>query len=241
MTQIIPAIDLVGGHCSRLVQGDFSRMTSYSESPLEMARRFSSCGVRRIHIVDLDGAKEGRPVNLDVLRNISREVSLDIEWGGGIKTRQDIESALEAGAGHIICGTIAVKEPEKFASWLETYGPDKIILGADVRGLETATHGWTEGSGIEIFDLVGKFVPALSELIVTDISRDGMLEGPALDLYSKIMKAFPSLILTASGGVGSMADIAWLEKAGVPKVIVGKAIYENKISLEDIKLWLQRG
>ena len=224
-----------------MVQGDFNRMSSYTDSPLEMALRFEGSGIRRIHIVDLDGARDGRPVNLHILEDISRSVNLDIEWGGGIKSAQDIDSVLNAGAGHVICGTVAARNPDLFSSWLDSYPPGRIILGADVRGLEVATHGWTKGSGTDIFSLVGQFLPFLTELIVTDIARDGMLGGPAVELYSRIMKAFPTLTLTASGGVGSMDDISSLEEAGVPRVIVGKAIYEQKISMEEIKSWLQRG
>ncbi|MBR4755975.1 MAG: 1-(5-phosphoribosyl)-5-[Bacteroidales bacterium] len=241
MIQIVPAIDLIGGRCARLSQGDFNRMTSYTDSPAGMVSKYAESGVRRIHVVDLDGARMGRPENLPLLRDLASAGSVDIEWGGGIKSRKDVEAALEAGAGHVICGTMAVKDPELFMDLLASFGPDKIILGADVRGLEVATRGWTEGSGTGLFELVGRFLPGLAELIVTDISRDGMFTGPAVGLYSEIMEAFPGLTLTASGGVGSMDDIARLDAAGVPRVIVGKAIYENKISMEDIRLWSQRG
>lgn len=241
MIQIVPAIDLIGGRCARLSQGDFNRKTTYPDSPVEMVSKYIGSGVTRIHVVDLDGARAGRPENLGLLRDLASIGTVDIEWGGGIKSRKDVEAALEAGAGHVILGTMAVKDPELFKDLLSCFGPGRIILGADVRGLEVATHGWTEGSGTDIFELVRRFVPALSELIVTDISRDGMFSGPALGLYSRIMDTFPDIILTASGGVGSVDDIARLDAAGIPRVIVGKAVYENRISMEDIRLWSQKG
>ena len=237
MIQVIPAIDLIGGICVRLSQGDFSRKTTYEAGPAEMVSLFLGRGLRSIHIVDLDGAREGRPVNLDVLRQVSMLGNADIEWGGGIKTRQDVQSVLDAGASRVICGTMAVKDPSLFAGLLEGFGPDRIVLGADVRGREVSVRGWMENGGIDIFTLLRSFIPPLKEVIVTEISRDGMLCGSELGLYEELMNIFPDISFTASGGVGCLEDIRRLEKLGVGKVIVGKALYEGRIKLEEISPW----
>ncbi|MBQ6185368.1 MAG: 1-(5-phosphoribosyl)-5-[Bacteroidales bacterium] len=237
MIQVIPAIDLIGGKCVRLSQGDFSRKTTYEAGPAEMVSLFLGRGLRSIHIVDLDGAREGRPVNLDVLRQVSMLGNADIEWGGGIKTRQDVQSVLDAGASRVICGTMAVKDPSLFACLLEEFGPDRIVLGADVRGREVSVRGWMENGGIDIFTLLRSFIPPLKEVIVTEISRDGMLCGSELGLYEELMNIFPDISFTASGGVGCLEDIRRLEKLGVGKVIVGKALYEGRIKLEEISPW----
>lgn len=241
MIQVIPAIDIIGGRCVRLSQGDYSRKTSYDDSPLAMATRFLDSGIRTVHIVDLDGAIEGYPVNLNQLKSISALKGLDIEWGGGMKNREDVESVLEAGASRAICGTMAVRNPEVFSGLLEEFGPDRIVLGADVRGREVAVNGWTENTGVDLFDLIESFLPNLWNVIVTEISRDGMLCGPDVELYDDILYEFPEISLSASGGISSAGDIAALEKAGVPKVIVGKALYEGRISLEEIARWSPRG
>ena len=241
MIQVIPAIDIIGGRCVRLSQGDYSRKTSYDDSPLAMATRFLDSGIRTVHIVDLDGAIEGYPVNLNMLKSISALKGLDIEWGGGMKSREDVESVLEAGASRAICGTMAVRNPEVFSGLLEEFGPDRIVLGADVRGREVAVNGWTENTGVDLFDLIESFLPNLWNVIVTEISRDGMLCGPDVELYDDILYEFPEISLSASGGISSAGDIAALEKAGVPKVIVGKALYEGRISLEEIARWSPRG
>ncbi len=237
MIQVIPAIDLIGGKCVRLSQGDFSRKTTYEAGPAEMVSFFLGRGLRSIHIVDLDGAREGRPVNLDVLRQVTMLGNADIEWGGGIKTRQDVQSVLDAGASRVICGTMAVKDPSLFAGLLEEFGPDRIVLGADVRGREVSVRGWMENGGIDIFTLLRSFIPPLKEVIVTEISRDGMLCGSELGLYEELMNIFPDISFTASGGVGCLEDIRRLEKLGVGKVIVGKALYEGRIKLEEISPW----
>ncbi len=238
MIQIIPAIDLIDGRCVRLSQGDFSRKAEYGASPVDMARRFEDAGVSRIHLVDLDGAREGRPCNLRTLEKIASACSVETEWGGGIKTAADIESAFSAGAGEIICGTVAVKSPELFQQWLDRYG--KLILGADVRGRKVSTDGWLKDSDTDIFSLAGSF-SGLREVIATQIDRDGMLGGPDIELYKELCARFPSMTFIASGGVGSMADIEALDEAGVPRAIVGKAIYENRISLKEIESWCARG
>ena len=241
MIQVIPAIDIIGGRCVRLSQGDYSRKTSYDDSPLAMATRFLDSGIRTVHIVDLDGAIEGYPVNLNLLKSISALKGLDIEWGGGMKSREDVESVLEAGASRAICGTIAVRNPEVFSGLLEEFGPDRIVLGADVRGREVAVNGWTENTGVDLFDLIESFLPNRWNVLVTEISRDGMLCGPDVELYDDILYEFPEISLSASGGISSAGDIAALEKAGVPKVIVGKALYEGRLSLEEIARWSPRG
>ena len=206
-----------------------------------MATRFLDSGIRTVHIVDLDGAIEGYPVNLNLLKGISALEGIDIEWGGGMKSREDVESVLEAGASRAICGTMAVRNPEVFSGLLEEFGPDRIVLGADVRGREVAVNGWTENTGVDLFDLIESFLPNLWNVIVTEISRDGMLCGPDVELYDDILYEFPEISLSASGGISCVADIAAVEKTGVPKVIVGKALYEGKISLEEIARWSPRG
>ena len=237
MIQVIPAIDLIGGRCVRLSQGDFNRETCYDTSPERMAASFLENGLRSVHVVDLDGARLGAPANLDVLKRLSRIEGLEIEWGGGIKGRDDVCSVLEAGASRVICGTMAVRAPLVFKGLLEEFGSGRIVLGADVRGREVSVHGWTESSGMDIMTLIGSFLPSLKEVIVTEISRDGMLCGAELGLYMDLMAAFPGITLTASGGVGNMDDIRALDSAGVPRVIVGKALYEGTIKLEEIALW----
>ena len=238
MIQIVPAIDLMNGRCVRLCQGDFAQKKEYSAAPEEMAAMFADAGVRRIHIVDLDGAKAGRPCNLGVLSRIASTVRAEIEWGGGIKTEEDVRAVFSAGATNVICGTVAVKEPELFRRWLEIF--PGMVLGADVRGASLATDGWMKDSGKDISALVRSF-PALKELVVTQISRDGMLAGPDLELYRRLKEEFPGIVLTASGGVGSMADVAALQECGADRAIVGKAIYENRITMEDIESWCAKG
>ena len=242
MIQIIPAIDIIGGACVRLSQGDFGRQETYDVSPVEMACRFAAAGLSRIHLVDLEGAKDGRPRNLKVLSEIRSAVPMEIEWGGGINKEDHVEMALECGADHVVIGSTAVKEPLKFIKWLRKHGGFRIILGADVRDGLVAVHGWQESSSLKIADLLDRMVPeGLEEVIVTDISRDGMLEGPSVPLYTSLMKEYPGLTFTVSGGISSMDDIKSLDMLGLPRVIVGKALYRNLITLEEISTWLQRG
>ena len=241
MIRVIPAIDIIGGRCVRLSQGDFDRTTVYSASPSEMAGQFAECGFGLIHAVDLDGAKAGRPVNIETLRLLSESGVERIEWGGGIKSREDIKTVLEAGASRVVCGTMAVKDPGLFRECLEEFGTDRIVLGADVRGAKVAVSGWLETSGKDIQDLVGEFLPTLSQVIVTDISRDGMLTGANVGLYRDLIKLFPTVTFTASGGIGTVDDIKALEDARVEAVIVGKALYEGRIKLEDLQRWSRKG
>ncbi|MCM1448804.1 MAG: 1-(5-phosphoribosyl)-5-[(5-phosphoribosylamino)methylideneamino]imidazole-4-carboxamide isomerase [Clostridiales bacterium] len=233
--EIIPAIDIIDGECVRLTQGDYGSKKAYDITPVEMARRYELAGITRLHLVDLNGAKAGKPCNLPTLREIASSCNLDIEWGGGIKTPKDLEEALEAGATHIIIGSLAVKQPQIVEQWLRKYGGDKIVLGADVRNGKVAVSGWLEESSLSINDLIEHFIPhGLEEVIVTDISKDGMLQGPSTQLYVQLMELYPQLTFTVSGGISSINDIIELDSLGLPRVIVGKAIYENNITIEEI-------
>lgn len=236
MIEIIPAIDIINGKCVRLSQGDYEQKTEYAISPVEMARQYADVGVRRLHLVDLDGAKASRPCNLDSLREIASLGLLDIEWGGGIKSRQHLEEVFEAGAGHAIIGSLAVKQPELMEQWLKEFGSEKIILGADLRDGKVSVSGWLEDSELTIDEIISRFLPyGLKEVIVTDISKDGMLQGPNTQLYVDLANRFPEIIFTVSGGISSIEDIDTLDSHGLPRVIVGKAIYENRIPLSLIK------
>lgn len=232
MIKIIPAIDLIDGKCVRLSQGDYGRRKTYSDSPLDVARHFEDCGVTMLHLVDLDGAKSSFPRNQKILESIAAHTSLQVEFGGGIKDRTALVSVFNAGAYRAVCGSVACTDPGNFISWLREFGSEKIVLGADVRDGLVAVNGWLEKTSVTADDLLAGFVPdGLQSVIVTDISRDGMLSGPAIPLYRELMEKFPGIQVIASGGVGSMSDIEALDGAGVPAVIVGKAIYEGKIKL----------
>lgn len=236
---IIPAIDLMDGKCVRLTQGDYGQKKEYSADPAETALHFEDCGIKRLHVVDLDGARAHQPCNLKVLEELASKTSLDIEWGGGIKDESSLKTVLDTGAARAICGSIAADEPEKFTSWLRKYGPSRIILGADIRNGKIATHGWLKDSGIPIDDLIRRFMQdGLRQMICTDISKDGMLEGPDFSLYTGLKQRWPELDVTLSGGISSMEDIAKAEKLGLHSVITGKAIYEGKITLKEIQEWL---
>ena len=207
-----------------------------------MAKRYEDVGVRRLHLVDLDGARAGVPQNLRNLEQIASATSLDVEWGGGVRSRESIASVLNAGAAGVICGSLALQEPRLFSAFLKEYGEERIILGADISGGKIATKGWLELSSSTIEEVIELFLKdGLKRVICTDISKDGMLQGPAVELYSALMERFPAMHLTASGGVGSMADLENLEAAGVPAAIVGKAIFEERITLKEIERWQLRG
>ena len=239
-TVIIPAIDLMDGKCVRLTQGDYGQKKEYSADPLDMAMQYADCGVTRLHVVDLDGAKAKKPCNLAVLERIATRTSLDVEWGGGIKDASALRSALDAGAGRIICGSIAVDDRAAFSQWLAQFGPSRIILGADVRDGKVATHGWLKDSGLTLDELMSWYVPCgLNQMICTDISKDGMLQGPDFDFYAGLKDSLPSVDVTLSGGVGSMSDLIKAEEMGLHSVIVGKAIYEGRITLKELESWLQ--
>jgi phosphoribosylformimino-5-aminoimidazole carboxamide ribotide isomerase len=234
--EIIPAIDIIGGKCVRLAQGDYERKTVYNENPLEVAQMFEDAGIRRLHLVDLDGAKAKHIVNYKVLEQIASQTNLIIDFGGGLKSDKDLEIAFDSGAAMVTGGSIAVKEPETFLSWLGKFGSEKIILGADAKDGMIAVSGWQEETELPVIDFISGFhEKGISKVISTDISRDGMLTGPAFELYSEIMKTFSDVEIIASGGIASMDDIFNLAEMGVPGVITGKAIYEGKISLKEVE------
>jgi phosphoribosylformimino-5-aminoimidazole carboxamide ribotide isomerase len=236
---IIPAIDLIDAKCVRLSQGDYSQKTIYNENPLEVAKMFEDTGIKRLHLVDLDGAKAKHIVNYKVLDTIAAKTSLVIDFGGGLKSNEDLRVAFECGAQMVTGGSIAVKDRETFIHWIETYGAGKIILGADARDKKIAVSGWQEVSELPILDFIGGYISeGIQQVISTDIDRDGMLSGPSTDLYREILKKFPGLVLIASGGISSMKDIHLLNEMGVPGVITGKAIYENRISLKEISKFI---
>lgn len=235
--QIIPAIDLIEGKCVRLTQGDYQQQKIYNENPVEVAKSFEAAGLKKLHLVDLDGAKARQVVNLKTLEAIATQTNLTIEFGGGIKTDEDLQKVFDSGANQAIIGTVAVKQPEVFARWLSGYGPEKIILGADVKDEKLAVSGWLETSTVDIYDfLLGQKEQGLKYVICTDISKDGMLQGTSVDLYKKLMDRFPELHIIASGGVASMEDIEKLDAIGCPSVVVGKAIYEGRITLASLSI-----
>lgn len=240
MINVIPAIDLIDGKCVRLTKGDYNQKKQYDASPLDMALRYQDIGIRRLHVVDLDGAKSSSPKNLRVLEEIAARTSLDIEWGGGIKSDEALRDAFNAGAGHLIIGSVAVSKPDLFARWLGEYGGGRLILGADVNEGRVAINGWLEESEQTIEALIDRFIPhGLSEVICTDIAKDGMLQGPTFDLYARLQAKYPEQDIIVSGGISKMDDIRRLDEMHLRHVIVGKAIYEGRITLEELKLWLQ--
>jgi phosphoribosylformimino-5-aminoimidazole carboxamide ribotide isomerase len=239
MIEIIPAIDIIDGKCVRLSQGDYAQKKVYNENPLEVAKAFEDVGVRRLHLVDLDGAKAQHIVNYKVLESIATNTSLTIDFGGGLKSDDDLRIAFESGASMVTGGSIAVKNPAVFLSWLEKFGAEKIILGADVKNEKIAVGGWIETTEIELLPFVKSFMgKGVDKVICTDISKDGMLKGPSIDLYRKMLGEMPDLYLIASGGVSSMQDIEQLAEADVPAVITGKAIYEGRIKMDDLARFL---
>ncbi len=239
MIEIIPAIDIIEGKCVRLSKGDYNSKKIYNESPVEVAKEFEANGIRRLHVVDLDGAASHHIVNYRILEQIATQTSLIIDFGGGIKSDEDLAIAFESGAQMITGGSIAVKEPELFTQWLNKYGADKIILGADVKDKKIAVNGWKDGTEIELIPFLNQFIEkGIQKVICTDIECDGMLQGPSVELYKEILEKFPSLYLIASGGVSCMDDIIKLEEAKIPAVIFGKALYEGKIELKELKIFI---
>lgn len=239
MITVIPAIDIIGGQCVRLKQGDYHQKTTYGD-PLDMAKSYEQIGLKRLHVVDLDGAKSSMPVNLSVLEQIATATSLDIQWGGGVKSREALLEVLRAGASRVICGSVAIEKPDMLGEWLDEFGADKIILGADVKDGFVATHGWLKGSQTTLEQVIGDFASrGLRQSIVTDISRDGMLNGPNFELYTRLQNTFKEVDITVSGGISSMADLDRLNLMGLRSVVVGKAIYEGLIELETLEKWLQ--
>ena len=239
MIEIIPAIDIIEGRCVRLSQGDYARSKVYDASPVDMAKRYADCGVRRIHVVDLDGAKSSSPKNLKTLERMAVGASVEIEWGGGIKSEESLRALFDYGATYAIVGSVAARTPELFAEWLDVFGAERMVLGADVRDGKVSVNGWQEDLGVTIEQLIDGSVPhGLSQVICTDITKDGMLEGPSFELYTNLQSHYPNVDFTVSGGISSMADIERLSELQLRKVIVGKAIYENRITLKQIEQWL---
>lgn len=236
MINIIPAIDLIDGKCVRLTKGDYNQKKEYSASPLDMALRYQDVGIQRLHLVDLDGAKSSSPKNLHILEEIATRTSLDIEWGGGIKSDEALRDAFNAGANHLIIGSVAASQPERFAQWLDVYGGNRLILGADVSDGRVAINGWLEKSETTIEELIDRFRShGLREVICTDITKDGMLQGPSFELYARLQDVYPEQDIIVSGGISSIDDIFKLDEMKLRHVIVGKAIYEGRIVLEDIE------
>lgn len=239
MIELIPAIDLIDGKCVRLSQGDYDSKKVYNENPVEVAREFEDHGIRRLHVVDLDGAASHHVVNYRTLERIASSTSLAIDFGGGVKSDEDLRIAFESGAQMVTGGSVAVKDPALFARWIDTYGGDKIILGADVKERKIAVNGWKDETACDLFPFLDDYLRrGITKAICTDIACDGMLQGPSLALYKEILERHPSLHLIASGGVSSVDDIEALQEAGVPAVIFGKALYEGRIRLKDLYRFL---
>jgi phosphoribosylformimino-5-aminoimidazole carboxamide ribotide isomerase len=234
--EIIPAIDVIEGKCVRLTQGDYARKTVYNENPLEVARQFEDAGLTRLHLVDLDGARTGQVQNLRILEQIAEETSLVIDFGGGIKTEQTLVSVFNAGANLATVGSAAVKEPELFYSWVRKFGAGRFLLGADVKNEKLAVNGWFEETDVSVHDFITtNLKQGVKHVFCTDISKDGLLKGPAIDLYKKILELNPEVNLIASGGISSLKDLQSLKNNGCYGAIIGKALYEGKIKLADLK------
>lgn len=239
MIEIIPAIDIRGGKCVRLVQGDFARETVYSDDPAEVAMKFVAAGIRRLHMVDLDGAVSGRPVNLDILRRASAERASMIDFGGGVRSVGDVRSILEAGASFVTIGSLAIRSPEKLRAWIEEFGEERFLIGIDVRDGFAAVDGWTETTDLALEDATRRVERSgVTRVFVTDISKDGAMDGPSLDLYRRILANHPGLELIASGGVRDIKDVRALDAIGCKGVIVGRAIYEGAITLEELRAYV---
>ncbi|MCJ8163665.1 1-(5-phosphoribosyl)-5-[(5-phosphoribosylamino)methylideneamino]imidazole-4-carboxamide isomerase [Pontibacter sp. E15-1] len=239
MMEIIPAIDLIGGQCVRLTEGDFAQQTTYDSNPLEVAKRFEAHGIKRLHLVDLDGARAKKPVNLDVLERIAANTNLTIDFGGGLQSDEAVQQAFDAGASQITAGSIAVREPEKVKGWLEQYGPKRIIIGADFKGKNIAISAWTEESDYALETFISDYVNYGAKLFIcTDVSKDGKLQGPSLDTYRQLKETQPAAGIIASGGVTTMQDVEVLQEIGVTGAIIGKAIYEGTIQLKDLERFI---
>ena len=239
MIELIPAIDIIGGRCVRLSQGDYERQTTYDAEPADMVKRFADCGVKRVHVVDLDGAKAAQPENLPTLEKMAGIDGVNIEWGGGLKTETAVRQVFDAGAAYAIVGSVAAKQPDLFTTWLNAFCAERMVLGADVREGKVSVSGWQEDLNLGIEALIDTFQPhGLRQVICTDISRDGMLQGPSFDLYTQLQTAYPDIDFTVSGGISSMDDIRRLNSLNLRKVIIGKAIYEGRISLKEIETYI---
>ncbi len=239
MIEIIPAIDIIDGKCVRLTQGDYGKQKTYSDNPLEVAKLFEGYGVRRLHVVDLDGAKSSHVVNLRVLEQIASHTDLVIDFGGGIKSENDLTLSFNAGASMLTIGSLAVKNPDLVKGWLKDYGAERFVIGADVKDEKISINGWKEEGEDTLYPFLERYTSeGVVNVLCTDISRDGMLQGPSLTLYENILKRFPELHLIASGGVGGVDDIRKLNEMGVPAVVFGKAFYEGLIRIEQLKEFL---
>ena len=239
MVEIIPAIDIIEGRCVRLSQGDYDQRKVYDASPVDMAKRYADCGVKRIHVVDLDGAKSSSPKNLKTLERMAVGAAVEIEWGGGLKSEEALRAIFDYGATYAIVGSVAAQQRELFAEWLQMFGGERMILGADVRNGKVSVNGWLEDLALSIEELIDGFLPyGLNQVICTDINKDGMLKGPSFELYTDLQSRYESVDFTVSGGIASMADIERAEELHLRRVIVGKAIYENRITLKEIEQWL---
>jgi phosphoribosylformimino-5-aminoimidazole carboxamide ribotide isomerase len=234
--EIIPARDIIDGKCVRLTQGDYAQKKIYNEHPLEVAKQFEDAGLERLHLVDLDGAKAGTVKNWKVLETIAGKTALVVDFGGGIKSDKDVTIVFNSGAALATVGSIAVKDKDTFVKWLLQFGPGKFLLGADVKGENIAVSGWTETTSVNVFDFLQQYIDhGVTQVFCTDVSKDGLLAGPSLDLYKKIIQRFPSLHFIASGGVSNMKDVEDLARIGCKGAIIGKAIYENRIPLNDLQ------
>ena len=234
--EIIPAIDIIDGKCVRLTQGDFARKKVYNEKPLEVAMQFEDAGLKRLHLVDLDGAKAGKVKNWKVLETLAGKTNLLIDFGGGIKSLADVQIVFDSGAGMAAVGSVAVKEEEKFLNWISIYGASKFLLGADVKDEKITVSGWQEQTELWVYDFIEDYVNrGITQIFCTDVGKDGLLEGPSVELYRNILSKFQHIHFIASGGVRSMDDIFILEGLGCKGVIIGKAIYEGRIDVQDLR------
>ncbi|UAY51150.1 1-(5-phosphoribosyl)-5-[(5-phosphoribosylamino)methylideneamino]imidazole-4-carboxamide isomerase [Ferruginibacter albus] len=235
--EIIPAIDIINGKCVRLTKGDYAQQKVYNDNPVEVAKQFEDAGIKRLHVVDLDGAKAGKIVNLNVLEAIVKQTKLIIDFGGGVKTITDVGNIINAGAAIVTIGSLAVKQPQVLEEWLLEFGADKFLIGADVLDEKIKISGWLEDGGIDIFSFIGKMIAlGVNNIFCTDISKDGVLQGPSIELYEKIMEQHPEVSLIASGGVSKMEDVIQLKEIGCSGAIIGKAIYEGRITLEQLTI-----
>jgi phosphoribosylformimino-5-aminoimidazole carboxamide ribotide isomerase len=238
--EIIPAIDVIGGKCVRLTQGDYQQKKEYHDKPVEMAKRFEDAGIRNLHLVDLDGAKAKKIINGNVLKEITDATDLKVDFGGGVQSNEDLDLAFSLGAAQVTGGSIAVKNPGLFEEWLSKYSGDRIILGADAFEKKIAVSGWEETTSIGLFEFIGQYLDkGVQQVICTDVAKDGLLQGPSIELYREILKLYPQVKLIASGGVSSVKDLEELEQLGVYGVIVGKAFYEGRITLDELSAFQQ--
>jgi phosphoribosylformimino-5-aminoimidazole carboxamide ribotide isomerase len=239
MIQIIPAIDMIDGKCVRLTQGDYDQKKIYNENPLEVAKEFEDAGLKRLHLVDLDGAKEKKVINWRILEKIASQTSLLVDFGGGVQSDEDLRIVFESGAKQVTGGSIAVKKRDVFEGWLQQFGSEKIILGADAKNEKIAVSGWEEGTQLWVYDFVEEYVEkGIRYTISTDVAKDGLLQGPSFDLYKNLQDKCPELNIIASGGVSGIEDVEKLAEMNLYGVIIGKAIYENRITLKDLQRFL---